>query len=146
MKRSEALTPLSHDHHQALVVAQRLRRADAGDAAGARAGFLTFWAEHGQRHFRQEEELLLPAYAAHGDARHPLVLQALGEHVELRRRAAELAAAPLADPVALCDLGELLLVHVRMEERELFPMIEAALPAPAQADLARALAGPDAAG
>lgn len=79
MKRSEALTPLSHDHHQALVLAQRLRRADAGNAPEVRDAFLGFWREHGQRHFREEEELLLPAYAGHGDAHHPLVLRALGE-------------------------------------------------------------------
>lgn len=140
MKRSEALTPLSHDHHQALVLAQRLRRADAGNAAEVRDAFLRFWREHGQRHFREEEELLLPAFAAHGDAHHPLVLQALGEHVELRQRAAVLEATTVAEPAALHDLGERLAAHVRMEERELFPLIEAALPAEAHAELARALA------
>ncbi len=140
MKRSEALTPLSHDHHQALRIAQRLGRADAESATELRAAFLAFWADYGRSHFREEEEVLLPAYAAHGDAHHPLVLRALGEHVELRQRAAAIAAATVADPAALHDLGERLAAHVRMEERELFPLIEAALPAEAHAQLARALA------
>lgn len=140
MKRSEALTPLSHDHHQALRIAQRLRRADTDGAAELRAAFLAFWGDYGQRHFREEEELLLPAYAAHGDAHHPLVLRALGEHVELRQRAAALAAATSTAPAALHDLGERLAAHIRMEERELFGMIEAALPAEAHAELARTLA------
>ena len=126
MKRSDALASLSRDHHHALVAAQRLRRADDATAADARDAFLTFWDADGRTHFRLEEELLLPAYAAFGDAHHPLVLRALGEHVEIRQRAAALSAA--ADVDALHDLGERLAAHVRLEERELFVLIEETMP------------------
>ena len=85
MKRSRALASLSRDHHQALVIAQKLRRADVAGAEEARTAFLAYWSEHGSEHFRLEEELLLPAYAAHGDPHHPLVLEALGDHVAIRR-------------------------------------------------------------
>ena len=67
MKRTAALQPLSRDHHQALSVAQKLRRADAGTAPGVRDAFLEFWRSHGRDHFRSEEEILLPAFAGHGD-------------------------------------------------------------------------------
>ena len=50
MKRATALQGLSRDHHQALAVALRLRRADAGSATEARRGFLDFWREHGAEH------------------------------------------------------------------------------------------------
>jgi hypothetical protein len=40
MKRNEALTSLSRDHHQALVIAQRLRRATAESASSARDAIL----------------------------------------------------------------------------------------------------------
>jgi hypothetical protein len=43
MRRSPALTPLSHDHQHALDVALRLRRAEAGTAAAAVAHFLALF-------------------------------------------------------------------------------------------------------
>lgn len=124
MKRDPALVSLSHEHHHALFVAQQLRRADAAGAEAARAQFLDFWNTEGREHFRIEEEVLLPRYAAYGDAHHPLVLQALGEHIEIRA-----AAAQLSDDVAeLQELGRRLADHVRLEERQLFPLVESTLP------------------
>lgn len=139
MKRSEALAILSRDHHHALVVAQKLKRADADTAEAARAQFLAYWADEGRRHFQLEEELLLPAYAGHGDARHPLVLQVLSDHVTIRSRAAQLAATAAPAVAALHQLGSELSAHVRLEERELFPLIEAAIPAAELLALAHAL-------
>lgn len=140
MKRSEALAILSRDHHHALVVAQKLTRADAESAAAARDRFLEFWEQEGRRHFQIEEELLLPAFAAHGDARHPLVLQVLGDHVEIRAKAARAAATSEPEVEALRLLGAELATHVRLEERELFPVIEEAIPADELLALAHALA------
>lgn len=139
MKRSEALAILSRDHHQALVVAQKLTRADADTAAAARARFLAYWIPDGRRHFQLEEELLLPAYAAYGDAHHPLVLRVLGDHVAIRAHAKRLGAQPDAAPDALHELGTSLAAHVRLEERELFGMIEDAMPADELLALAHAL-------
>lgn len=139
MKRSAALASLSRDHHQALFVAQRLRRADEDTAEDARAAFQAYWTAHGRRHFRLEEETLLPGYAAYGDARHPLVLAVLGDHVVLRHLAQRLAAQLTVSPAALHELGERLASHVRMEERELFPLIEDAMPAAELIVLAEAL-------
>lgn len=129
MRRSPALAILSRDHHQALFVAQRLRRATAESAAAERRRFLDFWDGGGRRHFQLEEELLLPAYAAHGDPYHPLVLRVLGDHVAIRRRADDVARHPDAPPAALHELGAALSAHVRLEERELFGVIEDAMPA-----------------
>ena len=139
MKRSEALASLSRDHHQALVVAQQLRRATEETASDARAAFLRYWTTHGRRHFRLEEETLLPGYAAYGDAHHPLVLSMLGDHVAIRQRADRLAAHPAASTDALHDLGNVLAAHVRLEERELFPLIEDAMPTAELTALAEAL-------
>src|SRR5215211_7250789 len=128
MKRSAALAVLSRDHHQALVVAQQLRRATDATAAEAREAFLAYWTGHGRLHFRLEEELLFPAYAGHGDPHDPLVLRALGEHAMIRHRAHALAAATSLDPGALALLGAELAAHVRLEEREVFPLIERVMP------------------
>ena len=128
MKRDPALAPLSHDHHQALVVAQRLRRATADSVAHDRAAFLAFWNAEGEAHFELEERVLFPAFAGHGDAHHPLLARALCEHVDIRHRAYRVADDTDADARALQQLGTCLADHVRLEERELFPLIEAALP------------------
>jgi hemerythrin-like domain-containing protein len=121
VKRAEALQPLSRDHHQALFVAQRLRRAD--DAAEAAGTFLEFWREHGRRHFRVEEEVLLPVWELLGTADPEAVARIAAEHMRIRTAAIEIEAA---DPPLerLHALGELLNDHVRFEERELFPRIE----------------------
>jgi hypothetical protein len=139
MKRSPALVTRSHDHHHALSVAQRLRRTTADTAGAARAALVAYWDEHGREHFRLEEEILLPAYAPHGDPHHPLVARALCDHVAIRARADALVVDDAPDPAVLHELGTILRDHVRLEEREVFPLIEAALPAARLAAVATAL-------
>ena len=128
MKRSDALVSLSRDHHQALAIALRLRRATPESRSEVRTAFLAFWDGHGRRHFELEEDVLVPAYAAHRDPEHPLVLRMFDEHTALRRQADHLAGDAGVSLDALRELGEQLSAHVRMEERELFPVIEQALP------------------
>jgi hemerythrin-like domain-containing protein len=140
VKRDPALVTLSHDHHHALFVAQGLRRADEGDAGECRDAFRAFWEGAGERHFATEERVLLPAFAEHGDAPDALVLQVLGDHAELRCRARQALAAEPPDVALLHTLGARLAEHVRLEERELFPRIEAALPAERLTRLAAELA------
>jgi hemerythrin-like domain-containing protein len=128
VKRDPGLATLSREHHQALVMAQLLRRTPAETVAVATATFVDFWINYGQPHFRLEEEILLPAYAAHGDPYDPLVARALCEHVELRRLADAAAHGPPGKVEPLRRLGDLLARHVHFEERELFAMIEHAMP------------------
>lgn len=133
MKRHPALAPLSRDHHHALVAAQRLRGATAETEEGAIRAFLDFWDPEGQQHFRLEEDILLPAYAAHGDPRHPAVVEVLLDHLAIRRDATLLLGAPSLE--TLHALGERLADHVRREEHELFPLIEQTVPEPELAAL-----------
>jgi hypothetical protein len=58
----------------------------------------------------------------------PEIVRVLTEHVDLRRRGQDLETRSHPDPAALRELGDRLERHIRFEERELFPMIEAALP------------------
>jgi hypothetical protein len=139
MKRDAALVSLSQGHHQALVVAQKLRRAEDPTAADARAALAAFWPVSGRAHFRLEEEVLLPAFAAHGDPHHPLVARVLCDHVAIRHRAEAVLGGTDAGVTDLHELGGLLADHVRLEERELFPLIEQAMPANALAIVAAAL-------
>lgn len=126
MKRHPALAELSRDHHQALVVAQRLKRADAESVEEARAAFFEFWKREGADHFREEEEILLPAVARFTDPHQVVIARVLTEHVAIRSRAGEVAEG--ADVEALRALGGELERHVRHEERELFPLIEHVMP------------------
>jgi hemerythrin-like domain-containing protein len=114
------------------VQARRLRTA--ADAppderlAAARAYVDLFFTET-VRHFRDEEERLFPAYAARaGDT--PLLRRILEEHMQLHGLVRALRARVAGGDVPaeeLRQLGDLLHAHVRVEERELFPAIEAAL-------------------
>ena len=125
MKRSPELTPLSHDHHQALFVAMRLKRAE--DAEEARESFLEFWRSHGSVHFVIEEGILLPGWLeADPQAERELAARVASEHLELRAlaRRIERGESGLKE---LAELGGLLEAHVRFEERELFPLIESRL-------------------
>jgi len=140
MRRTAALEGLSRDHHLALVVAQKLERATVDTAPMARQAFLSYWSSEGRHHLRTEDEVLLPASARHIDPRDESVVRVLLQHVELRRRAADLEADTDPPLHQIRALGELLRGHVRYEERVLFPMIEQAVPAPDLTTLAIALA------
>ena len=124
MKRSAALTPLSHDHHQALFVAVQLKRAEDGSAFSL---FREFLSGEGGTHFEIEESILLPGWlAADPSADREGAERVLREHLEIRAAGQRMAAGePSAEE--LHALGELLQLHVRFEERELFPAIEAGL-------------------
>jgi hemerythrin-like domain-containing protein len=140
MKRAEALAELSRDHHQGLFVAQRLRRATDATAGEAREAFLAFWDAGGHAHFGIEEDVLLPATARHLAPDDPAIVRVLVEHVDLRRRAADVRADPATGAEDLHALGERLSDHIRHEERVLFPMIEQALPDDELSALGEALA------
>lgn len=139
MKRHPALEQLSRDHHHALVVAQALKRADKASGPTARELFLAYWETDGREHFRREEETLLPGCADFLDPDHPLIAKVLTDDVRIRRLADRLGATENPGPTVLHELGERLEDHVRREERELFPLIEASLPEPELRQLVSAL-------
>ena len=138
MKRSAALSLLSHDHHHALVVAQRLRRAE--DRSKATRQLLDFWESQGRQHFEVEEEVLVPTWLElDPDADRALAARVADEHLVIRSlvRAAQSGALDLD---GLAEAGRLLADHVRFEERELFPLIEGALRSGALAALGEEIA------
>ena len=144
MRRDPALVDLSHDHHQALYQAMLMQRASAEDLAEVRAGVLAFWDQQGAKHFRIEEEVLLPAFAAAGDPLDDAVVTVLTDHVWIRERMNRLAADGL-DLDGVRELGARLSAHVRHEERVLFPLIERTLEADALAALGGRIAAAEAA-
>lgn len=123
MKRSEALKPLSREHHHALFVAKEVRDADESGAESARTALLGFWRDEGALHFRIEEEVLLPGSGLAGPDRDEEVARMLADHLEIRRRFVRIESGGI-DLDELKDLAGFLRDHVRFEERELFPRIE----------------------
>lgn len=137
MKRDPALVSISHEHHQALFQALRMKRVGEDDRAEVIEGVLGFWRDDGADHFRIEEDLLLPALARHVPPDDERVVRVLVDHVWIRERMERVASADLAE---LRELGERLDAHVRHEERVLFPLIEASLGAEELADLGERVA------
>ena len=146
MKRHPALRALSSDHHQGLVQARRLEQAAQPAAAGAQAAdlgavaraFLIFWDVHTRPHFREEEEVLLPAFARYSDPAAAPVVRLLVEHVHIRRVVADLQRqvdAGQPEAATMQAIGERLRAHIRYEEDVVFPLIEQTLPEEALAAL-----------
>jgi len=136
MKRHESLYPLSHDHHHALRHAKHLQQVGTEKTTErpreVAENFLRFWVQDGRRHFREEEEVLLPTFARFADANRPEVVELLLQHIDLRRRIDELTlllqAGKVPDLAMLHQLGTVLHDHIRLEERQVFPAIEQAVP------------------
>src|SRR6266542_5670451 len=94
MKRHQSLYPLSHDHHHALVPALTLDQAGAGDdQAGLREAasrFADFWRSDLQRHFAQEEQIVLPLLAKYKAADADEIRETLEQHSAIARLIGEL--------------------------------------------------------
>lgn len=123
MPRIGALLSLSREHHSSLVIARAARKAaDDKDSAACSATITRIeahWHTVLAAHFEQEEQLIrLAAEALDPES----VVRVLAEHAELRM----LACGPcMLEPVArLHRFGDLLAVHVRYEERVLFPQLQ----------------------
>jgi hemerythrin-like domain-containing protein len=147
MKRHPSLREFSDDHHQGLVNARRLRRDTSGEGGGSSSDtardFLEFWRRDTSLHFHKEEEVLLLVLARYGGdlGGHPIV-QMLTQHARIRGLAMQLSDELKQDNIredTLRNLGEQLEEHIRLEEREAFPLIEETLPEHALQEVASRL-------
>lgn len=154
LQRRPELRPLSREHHHALVLAQQLKHGLHGRSfAGGPTDFAALadlardaYQRHLVRHFRAEEELLLPFFLRHVPEDHPQVLRLLLDHVGLHRDLRD-ATSPDRDEAerrrSLETFAHRLEAHARFEERELFELIQATLTSAeleaVGAELARAL-------
>jgi iron-sulfur cluster repair protein YtfE (RIC family) len=129
MKRHDALVPLSRDHHGALILAKLLQKGAPAykelptDLPGKAAYASRFFDNELTPHFAAEEKCLL-GYAKGVDAGIDALLETMKEqHLQLRTLFGQIATA--TDLATHLDAtGALLEAHVRMEERQLFPLIQ----------------------
>jgi iron-sulfur cluster repair protein YtfE (RIC family) len=135
MKRHLSLRKFSDDHHGGLVLARRLRRVAAGEEgspAEAARSFLRFWEKDTSLHFREEEEVLLSVYArCGGDLGAEPIQEMVADHARIRGLVLALIDEDLSGEASMDTLrkiGERLEAHIRLEERRVFPLVEATLP------------------
>jgi hemerythrin-like domain-containing protein len=138
VKRHASLVPLSEHHHHALVQSLAIARASqlSGPERHIRfhevaASLVKFWNIAGSTHFREEEDVLLPALARHIRLdQEAAVVRMLADHAQIRAWMQDLAAAlgeNRVDESQVVQLGQLLHDHVRLEEDVIFPRIESLL-------------------
>ena len=134
MKRHKSLISLSHDHQHALSLAFKLKyskkplSSSPEEEISVLKNELTGKYENVLRpHFSLEEKYLVPGFEEN-----ELMKQMLDEHKKLEglynkiiNPAEKLTLRQKREKLNL--FGELLELHIRFEERELFPMIEASL-------------------
>ena len=129
MKRSPYLTPLSWEHHSALVNASRIKRGLAlkADLALMEEFLFYIWKTDLLPHFQREEDAFLKEkswrHVAENVREHML-----NDHHEFTLLVEQIAL--LQDAPEKSELierfADLLVSHVRFEERQLFPVIESA--------------------
>lgn len=121
MKRHPALEPFSRDHNTGLILARALQQGHEHANEDARQA----WDRELRDHFDEELRLLGPLM---NEGQRTRMTE---EHGEIERLIASL-------PKDSERLGDLLHDHIRWEERELFPWIEANASPERLVDLAKA--------
>lgn len=120
IKRSEFLKPLSREHHDGLLFGWKIKQGIKKEIAPRRmADFcLWSWENHFKSHFKKEEDELLQIISAH----HPMMEKMLEEHEGIEFKIGLIQKRPEYE--GLERLVRILDLHIRYEERVLFPFIE----------------------
>jgi hemerythrin-like domain-containing protein len=126
MLRDPSLIPLSHQHHNGLVLCLMTRRSLAQDASPENVAKLARrivdrYELELINHFEIEEQVLFPACGPM-----PLVAELLAEHRAIEALIPPLRSAPTA--ALLEQFCGLLATHIRREESDLFEQIQRTLP------------------
>jgi hemerythrin-like domain-containing protein len=126
MLRDPSLIPLSHQHHNGLVLCLMTRRSLAQDASPENVAKLARrivdrYELELINHFEIEEQVLFPACGPM-----PLVAELLAEHRAIEALIPPLRFAPTG--ALLEQFCGLLSTHIRREESDLFEQIQRTLP------------------
>jgi hemerythrin-like domain-containing protein len=125
IKRSEHIVTLSRDHHAGLLFCWKIKEGLKKEIDFLRINKYVkfFWEQHLKEHFREEEALLFD------QVDNDLTKQGKEEHKLLNEWFNRIISDNLKDPQEYLSFTELLINHIRFEERVLFPYLEAQLPA-----------------
>lgn len=124
MPRTGALLFLSREHHTSLVLARAVKKViDEDDRVACEAmaaRIEAHWHTLLAAHFAHEERLIQHAKQILNPES---IARILADHAEIRRLAEENCPIELTD--RLHRFAELIVAHVRYEERVLFPQLQA---------------------
>ena len=118
MKRHEALVQLSRDHHFGLLLCWKLKEGLKREISPERMSryIQLFYQENLKPHFAEEEETLFPLLGGEN----ALIKEAISQHRTFEKMIAE----GFESPGKIEDFRSLLELHIRTEERQIFPEIE----------------------
>jgi hemerythrin-like domain-containing protein len=124
MKRNDNLKTLSWEHHDGLVVAFRLQQGLKNEIPGKilRDYILHVWDNALEHHFWQEEQSITRILHRTAEGK-KLEKRMMNEHEEFRIIISQLRNS-LGSESDIEQFAANLNLHIRFEERELFPFIE----------------------
>jgi len=124
IKRNKHIIPLSHDHHSGLLFCWKIKEGlkNGADLSRIKNYINFYWKHHLKEHFLEEEALLFNRLDDE------LTLQGKNEHLMLIERINRINHNKEINGQDYLSFAELLIKHIRFEERMLFPHLEAGLP------------------
>lgn len=129
MKRHKAFRTLSRDHHHGLVLAQLIKSGSPNykdlpkTTVDKKNYTLKFFEENLIPHFKKEEEVLFPLSEVKGADIKKIVSELTEQHREVYKLI-ELLKQSAEPENELNELGKLLELHIRKEERILFQELQ----------------------
>ncbi len=129
MKRHESLISLSRQHHDALILAQLIKKNSPPykglptDTKGKREYTLYMFRDHLVPHFEAEELILIPFITGKDKTIDILSEEIVSEHKKITDLI-EFIRIEKDTEENLDQLGNILSSHIRKEERELFEKIQ----------------------
>ena len=118
MKRHDALVQLSRDHHFGLLLCWKLKEGLKKEIAVERMEkyIRLFYSTNLKDHFAEEEESIFKILGND----HPLISEAVTQHQTFRK----MVENGFKNPEEIETFRALLELHIRTEERVIFPEIE----------------------
>jgi len=126
MKRVEQLQDLSREHHGSLVMAKKIADIAEGgsdaDLVEAIETIKTYYDDELEVHFQHEERTIFAPIFEMYKEHIGIATVLLKEHGQIRTLIPQMTAESARKDLA--DFALMLKDHTRMEERELFPLVE----------------------
>ena len=137
MKRHESLVPLSRDHHEGLLLAQRVQKGQSGAPQSdwseepelQRDCVVEYFDAQLIYHFQAEEDFLFPLADQHLPQEEEITSILRKQHGQIRSLVSELrTASGVQLENLLLRLAHVLEGHIRKEERVFFQRIQEGVP------------------
>ena len=132
MRRHKALRSLSQEHHHGLMLAQLIKAGSPvykglpTTIIDKKLYTIKFFEEKLIPHFKKEEEVLFPLTINKNAVLKKLIIDLIDQHKEIYSLMNNLKNSSEPE-IVLDELGKSLENHIRIEERELFQMVQEVL-------------------